>query len=443
MADEKISASPAATDLVSAEFAGIQGGDNKRFAIATFETHFNTLYQPLDADLTAIAALTTTAGGRGLLTLSDPNADRIVFWDDSAGAFAHLTPSTGLTVSTTTLTVDTNEYLSLAPSAAQNNYATGASTSATIISTINIAPTVSCVISGISTTSFETGKRLLIRNSTSNTGSTGRCIILPRNSSSSTAGNRFQYPGNKRLPLILMPGEVAEFVFDGTDLELIRTTRSQNLSGFFDYHVNGMFSGGAYTSGTSASSSYENVATDSSSEPYLYINIDTGTTATGYAFQVENSNAQRAGAGCLLFMARAAVPVLSNATDEFDAFVGFTDAASAPADQICWWYDRNTGTNWRTRTVSNSTVTSNDGGIAVATTATPILGCFVNGDGTRVEFFYSNDMGTTWVFTSTAHTTNIPNTTARTFGFGGGIVKSAGTTEVSLRILWAGSLGWL
>ncbi len=59
--------------------------------------------QPLDADLTAIAALTTDAAGRSVLTLTDPNADRIAFWDDSAGAFAWLTPGTGLAITGTTL----------------------------------------------------------------------------------------------------------------------------------------------------------------------------------------------------------------------------------------------------------------------------------------------------------------------------------------------------
>ena len=36
---------------------------------------------------------------------ADPNADRIVFWDDSAGAFAYLIPGTALSISTTTLNV--------------------------------------------------------------------------------------------------------------------------------------------------------------------------------------------------------------------------------------------------------------------------------------------------------------------------------------------------
>lgn len=44
--------------------------------------------QPLDSDLTAIAALTTTAAGRSALTIADPGADRIMAWDDSAGSFA-------------------------------------------------------------------------------------------------------------------------------------------------------------------------------------------------------------------------------------------------------------------------------------------------------------------------------------------------------------------
>lgn len=60
-------------------------------------------YQPLDADLTAIAALTTNAAGRGLLTLSNPGADRVLFWDNSAGAYTHLTIGTGLAITDTTL----------------------------------------------------------------------------------------------------------------------------------------------------------------------------------------------------------------------------------------------------------------------------------------------------------------------------------------------------
>ena len=45
-----------------------------------------------------------------LQALSDPNADRILFWDDSAGTTTFLEVSTGLTLSGTTLTVDVSGF---------------------------------------------------------------------------------------------------------------------------------------------------------------------------------------------------------------------------------------------------------------------------------------------------------------------------------------------
>lgn len=69
-----------------------------------------------EADTTAVHGITDTStlyraggtdvaladGGTGA-SLSDPNADRIFFWDDSAGATAFLTPGTGLTITGTTI----------------------------------------------------------------------------------------------------------------------------------------------------------------------------------------------------------------------------------------------------------------------------------------------------------------------------------------------------
>lgn len=51
-----------------------------------------------------IMAQIKTAGFIGASgALADPNADRILMWDDSEGAFAYLTPGSGLVISTTTL----------------------------------------------------------------------------------------------------------------------------------------------------------------------------------------------------------------------------------------------------------------------------------------------------------------------------------------------------
>lgn len=48
----------------------------------------------------------SAAGLEDIAELADPNADRFLFWDDSAGAYAFLVPSTGLTISGTNLTID-------------------------------------------------------------------------------------------------------------------------------------------------------------------------------------------------------------------------------------------------------------------------------------------------------------------------------------------------
>ncbi|MHA1305631.1 MAG: hypothetical protein ACTSPI_18165, partial [Candidatus Heimdallarchaeaceae archaeon] len=55
-------------------------------------------------DLTA--SRTISLSHLGLESLSDPNADRIVFWDDSAGSLKWLTAGSGLSISNTTISVN-------------------------------------------------------------------------------------------------------------------------------------------------------------------------------------------------------------------------------------------------------------------------------------------------------------------------------------------------
>jgi hypothetical protein len=61
----------------------------------------------------SVAADTVSLSHLGIQNLADPNADRVAFWDDSAGAFAWLTMGSNLSITGTTLNAtNTNTQLS-------------------------------------------------------------------------------------------------------------------------------------------------------------------------------------------------------------------------------------------------------------------------------------------------------------------------------------------
>lgn len=68
---------------------------------STIEAAIDTL-----ANLTSVQGQTLSLSAPFTLA-ADPNADRILFWDDSAGATAYLATGNGLTITTTTIAADT------------------------------------------------------------------------------------------------------------------------------------------------------------------------------------------------------------------------------------------------------------------------------------------------------------------------------------------------
>lgn len=62
-------------------------------------------------------------GGTGA-SLADPNADRLMFWDDSAGSVAFLTPGSGLSITDTTITVAAASPFDCTVGASGADYAT-------------------------------------------------------------------------------------------------------------------------------------------------------------------------------------------------------------------------------------------------------------------------------------------------------------------------------
>ena len=145
-------------------------------------------YQPLDSDLTAIAALATAAAGRSLLTIADPNADAVYFWDDSAGAFVALTLAAGLVISGTTIRA--TEAFSFALSDETTSISTGtakltyrmpyAFTLTEVRASVNTAPVGSTIIVDINDggTSIMTTNKLSIDASekTSTTAATAAAL---------------------------------------------------------------------------------------------------------------------------------------------------------------------------------------------------------------------------------------------------------------------------
>ncbi len=94
---------PQTTDyLVGYRTPGVAGG-NSRYSFSTLGTYFGTLFQPLDSDLTSIAAVTTTSFGRGLLaeasatslksTLSLTIGTNVEAWSANLDSWSAIAPS--------------------------------------------------------------------------------------------------------------------------------------------------------------------------------------------------------------------------------------------------------------------------------------------------------------------------------------------------------------
>ena len=125
---------------------------------------------------------------------------------------------------------------------------------------------------------------------------------------------------------------------------------------------------------------------------------------------------------------RAALETLSDGTETYKVRIGFLDSVSSatPTDGAYFRYTHSAnGGRWEAVTVSNSTETAEDTGIAADVTTYHIFKVFVNSDATQVDFYIdgvkTNDI-----------TTNIINSSARLTGKVLTIEKTAGSTARTL-----------
>ena len=329
------------------------------------------------------------------------------------------------------------DVVSLTPSSSQNNYATGADpySERTIL---NIAPTAAITITGISTTNWRTGKEVVIRNTLSRTSASNYMLLLERDSASSSAANQFQDGRRIGPPLAILPGDEMVFRFDGTDLKWVRGSRGRTMQSFFDTVARETYIWGTASGGTGAGGS-SSVEVDASSGYVLPVRtLKTGSTASGFGIFSKHYGREFAAGeqGYKFWHGFMSVEDLSTVSEEFVFYAGFSSHyldsfayadAVAPTENITIRYDRLTSTSWQSVTSDNGTETANN---LITVTADEMVGfmIFVNGDGTRVDFYYSNDMGATWTL-GTSHTTNIPTNTSRRVTLASCIAKSAGTTQ--------------
>lgn len=93
------------TDNAIVRFDGTTGKLVQNSGITIADGASGTLSNTNSGDVTLNASVADIFGLTGQeITADDPAADRLVFWDDSAGKLTHLTAGSGLTITDTTIT---------------------------------------------------------------------------------------------------------------------------------------------------------------------------------------------------------------------------------------------------------------------------------------------------------------------------------------------------
>lgn len=290
-----------------------------------------------------------------------------------------------------------------------------------------LAPTASVVISGLA--GGVDGRIAILQNR-----STDRLIIVPDESTASTAANRFAM----RNPVFLMPGASLTLVYDGaaSRWRAIAASGGLGFGAFFDVYEDFLGSVGTFgtaVSGTGASAQIGTYLQNNTEQPVGVWQIDTGTTATGRAhLGATQAAALMAGWGPQIFVTRLAVEALSTGTERFQIFAGLHDAVGTTnvTDGVYWVYRDDASAAWQAAVAAGGTrVESGIGAGPTVDTNYVWLGtAFVAG---RAIFFWSQD-GASWTIAGET-TTGVPSGT-QAYGMGNTINKTVGTTQRNLSV---------
>ena len=156
------------------------------------------------------------------------------------------------------------------------------------------------------------------------------------------------------------------------------------------------------------------------------LRMSTGTTTTGRAGIGTNLGCMNPNGMITTVHTCIYIPALSTAAQEYSIIAGFFDAISQinQTNGAYFTYDRANSIYWRMNTAKASSITTTDTGVEVATGWT-LLRVELDGVNTEARFYINDTIAGTV-------TTNIPTEATETFGFGEGIIKSAGTTNTHM-----------
>lgn len=154
--------------------------------------------------------------------------------------------------------------------------------------------------------------------------------------------------------------------------------------------------------------------------------LETGTATTGAAgFFAGGTSSLLLGNNDIWYYELATrLPTLSDGTESYTYFAGFSDNNFGEATDGCYFrytHSVNSG-NWQGVCRNNSTESTCDTGIAVASGTWYRLTVTVNGTGTSADFLTDG-------VSRCQVATNIPTSSGRETSYTNAIVKSAGTTE--------------
>lgn len=391
-------------------------------------TTIDYLVGTADAGLSAEIVVGTTPGGELGGTWPSPTVDDALTVDDWT--------LTDADVDTARLALG---VVADSPSTSQNDYSpTGwDGTHPAKATVMRLSPTATIQITGVA--GGVDGRVLRIVNATDPTASTARLIVLPHESSSSTAANRFEM--STRQMWMVFPGETVEFAYDGTDSRWRSVGRQSpwEVFGENQWGMGGLIGVGfaSQVSGTGASSQQGAYLVNNTTQlPNGITQVDTGTTATGraaLALNGSNGNSFPPEQGSFLYLTRVAVEALATAgTEDFEVIAGVSDGATTQplntTDGVYWLYDVDAGTTWRA--CAEDAGTQNCQAIGPTVNTNYIwLGIFINGDWTNVDYFYSQN-GASWTLAgSETSDTNIPDSNEYSDVIAVGIVKEAGTSQ--------------